>query len=35
MPTVQLKSHHHEIAQLVELIKKLVERVEVLEAKSK
>jgi hypothetical protein len=32
MPTIKLKSHHDEIAELVHIVKKLVERVEVLEA---
>jgi hypothetical protein len=31
MPTIKLKSHHDEIAELVRIVKKLVERVEVLE----
>jgi hypothetical protein len=34
MPTIQLKSHHHEIATLVELVKKLTLRIEALEKKS-
>ena len=35
MPTIQLKSHHHEIAQLVELLKKIELRLEALERKVK
>jgi hypothetical protein len=35
MPTIQLKSHHTEIALLVELVKKLTLRIEELERKVK
>jgi hypothetical protein len=35
MPTVTIKSHHHEIAELVALVKKLTLRIEELERKVK